>query len=462
MLLPSVLGRCRRPYQGLGHDPMISFVPSSIRGAVGAFRAKLASGFVWNLISTFALQGSVLLAGLILARVLGLKTFGVYALATTTVMTVVGVAQGGVGIIGTKFVGEWLHAERERIGRVLHMCAVFTLATGAAAAVLLAFTAPWVGEKLLDSPGVAPALRWVSVAALFHVQTVYLQGALQGFGAFPAISVAGTWAALFHLAGSVGAAWAWGLDGAVIAFTCSAAARWWLFRNALQACCREHGIASTSASCPEDWSLIWRFALPAGLASLVTLPCLWGVTALVARQPGGVAWVGLFAVAHQLRQLVLQIPILLNTVASSVLSRLKGCNEGSTYWQVFRANLLVGVVFSIAVVLVLAAASSHVLGLYGPEFKDGQGLLLVLLLSVIPEVIGVTAYQLVQSSGRMWRSLFFIVAPRDLLYLAMAAWALPQWGLVGPGWAYLTAYTIGCVATLAVGLGGRQQLPADR
>lgn len=433
-----------------------------MRGAVDAFKARLASGFVWNLVSTFALQGSVLLTGLVLARVLGLKAFGVYALATTTVMTVVGVAQGGVGLIGTKFVGEWLHAERERIGRVLRMCAAFTLGTGSVAAVLLALTAPWVADKLLDSPGVAPALRWVSLAALFHVQTVYLQGALQGFGAFRAISMAGSWVGLLHFAGSVVAAWLWGLDGAVIAFTVSAAARWWLFRRALQGCCREHGIHSSSKAQPEDWALIWRFALPAGLASLVTLPCLWGVTALVARQPGGVAWVGLFAVAHQLRQLVLQVPILLNTVASSVLSRLKGRNEGGEYWQVFRANLLMGVGFSALVALGLAALSSPVLGLYGHGFKEGQGLLLVLLLSVIPEVVGVTAYQLVQSSGRMWQSLFLIVAPRDLLYLATAAWALPQWGLVGAGWAYLTAYTLGCAATLAVGLGGRQQLPTDR
>lgn len=433
-----------------------------MRASVGAFRTRLASGFVWNLISAFALQGSVLLTGLILARILGLKTFGVYALATTTVMTVVGVAQGGVGIIGTKFVGEWLHAEHERIGRVIRMCAMFTLATGISAAVFLVLTATWVAERLLDSPGVAATLQLISVAVLFHVQTVYLQGALQGFGAFRSISVVGSWVGLLHLVGSVIAAWVWGLNGAVIAFICSAAARWWLFRKALLTCCLQHGIAKSKELRPEDWALVWRFALPAGLASLVTLPCMWGVTALVARQPGGVAWVGLFAVAHQLRQMVMQIPILLNTVASSVLSHLKGRNEASEYWQVFRVNLLIGVVFSIAVVLVLAVASSPMLSLYGPEFKDGQNLLLVLLLSVIPEVIGVTAYQLVQSSGRMWRSLFFIVAPRDLLYLAMAAWSLPKWGLLGAGWSYLIAYTVGCIATLAVGLGGWRQLPNHR
>ncbi|WP_370262365.1 oligosaccharide flippase family protein [Limnobacter sp.] len=438
---------------------MSSLFFSTIREATNAFRTKLVSGFGWNLVSTICLQGSVLLTGLILARVLGLETFGVYALATTTVMTIVGVAQGGVGIIGTKFVGEWLYEKRSRIGGVLHVCAVFTLTTGIAASLLLAFGASWLAEELLDNPGVAPTLQWASMASLFHVQTVYLQGALQGFGAFRAISAAGAWVGLLHLLCSLGAAWAWSLDGAIIAFCFSAAARWWLFRRALLACCRDHGIVRFSASQSEDWLLIWRFALPAGLASLVTLPCLWGVTALVARQPNGFAWVGLFAVAHQIRQSVLQLPILLNTVTSSVLSRLKGRNQGIEYWLVFRANLLIGLGVSIPAVITLAYASENILDLYGPGFKEGQDLLLVLLLSVIPELIGVAAYQLVQSSGRMWQSLFFIIIPRDFLYLTAAAWMLHHLSLVGAGWAYFTAYCIGCVATMAVGVSGRQQLP---
>ena len=432
---------------------------SSLRAALGAFWANLAAGFGWNFIATLALQGSVLLTGLILARMLGLEAFGVYAISTTTVMTVVGIAQGGVGMIGTKFVGEWLHAHRERIGPVLHICSNFTLATGSFSAVALGLSAPWVAEHLLDNPSVSSALRWVAVGALFHVQTVYLQGALQGFGVFRAISIAGARAGAFHCASSVAGAFIWGLDGAVIAFACSSFARWWLFRKALRDSCREHGIGFSRDTSAVDCTVVWRFALPAGLASLITLPCLWGVMALVARQPDGASWVGLFAVAHQLRQLVLQIPLLLNTVASSVLSRLKGRNEGGGYWQVFRANLIVGVGFSALVVVALATVSGQVLELYGPAFRDGRGLLLVLLISVIPEVIGVTAYQLVQSSGRMWRSLFLIVAPRDVLYLAMAAWAVPTWGLVGAGWAYLLAYTAGCVATLAVGLSARRQLP---
>jgi O-antigen/teichoic acid export membrane protein len=427
-----------------------------------AFRARLAADFFWSIVCTLALQGSVFLTSVVLARMLGLTAFGVYALATSTVMTVVGIAQGGVGIFGTKFVGEWLHSQPHRIGRMLHMCAVFTSITGLLAVGVLWGLAPLVASTLFSNSGVAPAIRWVSVGALFHVQTVYLLGALQGFGAFRAISRAGSIVGAFHCIVSVVAAYFWSLDGAVIAFTLSSVARWWFFRGALRKTQMEHGIVYSRKVLPEDWALIWQFALPAGLASMVTLPCMWGVTALVAMQPGGVAWVGLFSVAHQLRQLVMQLPALLNTVTSSVLSRLKGQNAGSEFWRVFRANLMVGVGYTSAVAVLLSLASTHVLGLYGAGFIEGRDLLLVLLVAVIPEAIGVTAYQLVLSSGSMWRSLLLIMGPRDLLYLALAAWALPLWGLVGAGGAYLAAYIFYCLATLAVGLGSRVHLPSNR
>jgi O-antigen/teichoic acid export membrane protein len=246
----------------------------------------------------------------------------------------------------------------------------------------------------------------------------------------------------------------------VIAFAVSSITRWWVFRQAMQMACKEYGITINRQIFSEDWTLIWRFALPAGLASFITLPCIWGVTALVARQPGGVAWVGLFFVSHQLRQLVLQLPAVLNNVVSSVLGRLKSQGDGCVYWQVFRLNLLVGGGFAALISGLLALLSEPVLSLYGHGFLVGQGLLLILMLSVVPEAIGTTAYQLVQSSGKMWSSLFFIIMPRDLSYLLLAAWALPIWGLIGAGWAYAVAYSIGCVMTFVVGLSGRSQLPA--
>lgn len=414
---------------------------------------------MWNMASTLAMQGSVMLTGIVLARLLGLESFGVYSIASTTVMTLVGVAQGGVGIVGVKFVGELLHHQPNRVARVLRMCSFFTSATGIVASVLLWTLAPYIATKILGSPEVEFALKIVSISIFFNVQTVYLQGALQGFGAFRSMSIAGVVSGMAHFLLSVVTAYLSGVNGALVALVVAAAVRWVAFKKTLNVTRKQHSITSSDRVQPEDWSLIWRFGLPAGLASLVTLPCLWGVTAFVARQPNGIMLVGLFSVAHQLRQLVLQLPLMLNSVASSVLGRLKGEGNSGEYWNVFRSNLILTGGFASLVALLVALMSSWILSLYGQNFLEAKPLLLVLMIAVIPEVLGTAGYQLVQSSGRMWRSFLVIVCPRDLIYMGLAILMLPSYGLLGVGLAYLAAHLVGCAATFMVGHGGRSHLP---
>lgn len=400
-----------------------------------------------------------MLTGLVLARLLGLESFGIYSVASTTVLTLVGVAQGGVGIIGVKFVGELLHEQPNRVARVIRMCGLFTSVTGIVTSVSLWTLAPFIAQQVLVAPEVEFALRVVSLSVFFNVQTVYLQGALQGFGAFRDISKAGVASGVAYLVLSVVATCLSGLDGALVAFVAAAIVRWVAFKKTLSTTLQKFSINKSYCVQPEDWKLIWRFGLPAGLASIVTLPCLWAVTALVARQTNGIMLVGLFSVAHQLRQLVLQIPVMLNSVTSSVLGRLKGEGNSGEYWNVFRTNLILAGGFASLVAALVALMSNWILSLYGQNFIEAKPLLLVLLIAVIPEVLGTAGYQLVQSSGRMWHSFMLIVFPRDLMYLGLAVLMLPRFGLLGAGFAYLAAHSVGCAATFMVGHAGRAQLP---
>jgi O-antigen/teichoic acid export membrane protein len=186
------------------------------------------------------------------------------------------------------------------------------------------------------------------------------------------------------------------------------------------------------------------------LAGFITLPCLWAVTLLVARQPEGLAWMALFSVAHQVRQVVLQVPSLLNVVMFAVLSRIKGEGDVAAFRQVFRSTLLLGVGFTALVVGTLTLLADFVLALFGPGFLAGRMLLLVLLLSTLPEVLAATIYQLVQSRGRMWHSLLLIALPRDVGYVALTSVLLSAWGLRGTAAAYLAAQILGLVLTVAV------------
>jgi O-antigen/teichoic acid export membrane protein len=423
------------------------------RRVLQTFRERLLSGFSWSVMSAISLQGSVLLTSIVVARLLGLEDFGAYALLVGTAMTVAGVAQGGTGLIATKFVGELLGSDPTRIGRVLRMCALITSLTGVIAAGLLFLLASTVSGTLLSNPQVEPLVRWVALAIVFQVAVAYQYGALQGFGAFRLISRMGVAAGLLHLGVCAFGAWTGGLMGALIGFVVASACRWFLFSAALRRECRERSITVARHITRDDWALVWKFALPASLAGLITLPCLWTVTALVARQPDGLAWVALFSVTHQIRLAVLQLPTLLNAVSFSVLSRLKGLGEQAAFRQVFWSNLSVGLAFVSAVVGVLSLLAGEVLSLYGGGFADGQRLLIILLLSTILELLGSTVYQVVQSKGRMWRSLLLVALPRDLIYVALAVMLIASQGLQGAGLAYLVAQALGAVLTIALARG---------
>ena len=414
------------------------------------FRERLLSGFSWNVLSAVALQGSVLVSTIIVARLLGLQSFGAYAVLVAMVMMIATVAQSGTGLVATKYVAEFLATDPARVGRLLTMCRVLTLATGTLAAVLVIAAADLIGGSVLGRPELVPQVRLIALATLFQVSVAYQFGALQGFGAFRELSRAGVLAGIGHIAFTAVGAWAGDISGATIGFVLASAFRMGVFAWTLKGVCRSHGVADRALVAREEFRLVWRFGLPAGLAGFVTMPCLWFVTVLVARLPDGLALVAMFSVAHQVRLAVLQLPSLLNAVSFSLLSRLKGQNASADFRSVFWSGVGVSMGFAACVVAVLILAAEPVLGLYGRGFEGGRRVLVLLLVSALPEILATSFYQLIQSAGRMWHSLFLIAIPRDLLYLALAAVFLPTHGVAAAASAYLAAHLVGLVATLVL------------
>jgi O-antigen/teichoic acid export membrane protein len=417
---------------------------------VRTFRERLLAGFSWNVVSAVSLQGSVLLSTIIVARLLGLESFGAYAVLVSTVVTAAAIAQGGTGLVATKFVAESLANDPVRVGQVLDLCRVFTFAMGVLMAALVFAMAEVLSVNVLGRPQLVEMVRLVALATFFQVTVSYQIGALQGFGAFKELGRAGLAAGLAHIAATAIGAWFGQTTGALLGFVVASALRTAAFGFVLRSVRRAHGVPRRAPLALQEFQRIWRFALPTGLAGIVTMPSLWLVTILLARLPDGLAMVALFSVANQVRLAVLQLPSLLNAVSFSVLSRLKGARESAGFRSVFWSNVVLNLGFSTLAVGVLVIAAAPVLGLYGPEFQAGRLVLVVLLVSVLPEMLSMSFYQLIQAAGRMWHSLFLIAIPRDVLYFVLAAMLVPAHGAIAAAYAYLIAHAVGLAATLVV------------
>jgi O-antigen/teichoic acid export membrane protein len=415
---------------------------------VRTFRERLLAGFSWNVLSAISLQGSVLLSTIIVARLLGLQSFGAYSVLVSTVMTIAAVAQGGSGLVATKYVAEFLASDPARVGRVLGLCRVFTMAMGACTAALVFSAAGLLSADVLGKPELESLVRLVAVATFFQVGVSYQFGALQGFGAFKELSRASMLAGVGQIALTALGAWLGQITGALLGFVLASALRTIFCRYMLRKVCLAHGVVEEFVLDMDEVRRLWRFALPVGLAGLVTMPCLWLVTVWVARMPDGLELVAMLSIANQIRLAALQLPVLLNTVSFSQLSRLKGLNETIGFRRVFWTSLAISLSFSVVVVTLLMLLAEPILRLYGSNFEDARWLLMTLLLSVLPEIMAVSSYQLIQSAGRMWYSLLAISIPRDLLYLLLASQLLPTFGLIGAGYAYLAAWICALLAIL--------------
>ena len=79
---------------------------------------------------------------------------------------------------------------------------------------------------------------------------------------------------------------------------------------------------------------------------------------------------------------------------------------------------------------------------FGKDFTVGYPVLRVLMVAAILESAATWIYQIIQSHGKMWLTLFFVTIPRDLLILALVYVLTPQFGATGLAAAYVGGWAL--------------------
>jgi O-antigen/teichoic acid export membrane protein len=408
---------------------------------------RFGHGVFWNLVGTLFAQGSVFLTAIVLARLLGKEVFGELGMIQSTLLTLTSIAQVSTGLTATKYVAEYRDADKARAGRVLGLCSVLTLITGVVATSLLLISASWVSEHMMAAPHLAVSLTISAAFVLFSVMNGYQVGALAGLECYKSISLFGALLGAVHLALCGLGALSWGLHGAIGGMALSALLRWGVYGYALHRELGRHGISIQRGEGMKERDVLQRFALPAALSGLTAMPAIWLGNALLVQQPNGYAEMGLFSAANNIRTLMLIIPALLNGVGVAVLTNRFGNRDGDGYFGLYYANVTITGVFALAGTALMMVLAAVIPGWYGMESSDSsETLILILSLAIIPEVVAVSLYQVIQTSGRMWTSFFLVALPRDLSMIALATILIPKWG--GVGWAL--AYTLSWGIALAV------------
>jgi len=419
-------------------------------GPQDSLRSRLKRGITWNVAGSLFSQAILFLCNVVLANILGRTGYGEYGMIQNTILTLAGVAMLGTGYTATKHVAEFRFTDKEKTGRILGICSVVTGAMACLATLVIIVAAPFLAATTLKAPHLGTGLLIASGSVLFSVLNGYQMGALAGLESYRAIARLSSLHGLLQLSICSAAAWFWGVNGALAGFAASSLLRWLMFSRALARACGEQGIPLARKGIWSEREVISKFALPAALCGLFAAPALWIVNTFLVRLPDGYSQMGLYSAAGSLRTVIIYVPQLVNNVGMSMMNSQKGLGDQESYRKLFWFNLKLTACLVLSGALVIALFGGWILRIFGKDFVGGYTVLLILVVSAIPEALALAAFQVIQSRSKMWLTFTAIVLPRDCTNMLAAYFLIPLFGAAGMASAYVLSQLVALASTVAI------------
>jgi O-antigen/teichoic acid export membrane protein len=392
----------------------------------------------WNGLSAVCSRGFRVLGMILAARILGRELFGELGIVYQTIMTLEVFAVAGLGTTATTFVAHWLHADPERVPRVMVLCYGFAALTGGLVATGFIIGADWIAATVLTAPALTDELRFGGLLAFLYTLASVQNGMLIGFKAFRDMAmvnfVGGIVSATLLAMGAYRAGVAGALYGLGIALVLTMLLKSLLIRRAM----RRHGLRMRLAMPRAELPLLWRFSLPSVLTMALWTLATWSASVLLVRQPAGMAEMGLFAAANQWFSALLFVPgVLTQVLLPTYAERLAGDRPAEAGILALRsAGIIILGIAPIVVLLMLFAP--WIASLYGPEFANGGAVFAVAFVAagVMAPYGALTNY--VVARQRMWGRFAMSLLWTAVLLAGSAL--LVEWGAIGIAYATLGAY----------------------
>lgn len=364
--------------------------------------ARLARGTFWVVMGALISRILGLFSSIILARILGKIQFGELGIIQSTAGLFGAFAGLGIGITATKYVAESRELDPARCGRVIRFSMMAALVGGAVAGLGLVLFGGWLASHTLAAPQLAPLLRVCAGLVVFSsLQGAYM-GALAGFEAFKQVSLVNWIGSLVGVPLAVAGTLLAGLEGAVwamvlqMAFSCAVGHRL-LTKSAANA-----GVKISQNLHREEWTMLWRFTLPAFLSTLMATPAGWFSRALLVNQPGGYASAALVSAANQWMNLVNFLPWTMGGVLVPIFANLYATHRREAFLKLLRRNLLLNACGALLTAIPLVLLASRILSWYGPGFSEGISIFMLTMACGVFITLNNLLSRAMQSAGRAW------------------------------------------------------------
>ena len=365
----------------------------------------------WALFGNVANKGLALLAGILIARFLGVETYGEYGMIRTTLLYIAVFSTFGLGFTVTKFAAQ--AQGNENIRTIVRAAMTISLVfSGMMALMVIVFAHPLA--VFLEAPEIDSTLRLTAITIVFNSLVTVQTGVLAGLKQFRKNAEINVISGIVTFIATVGLTYYYHLNGAVMALLIANVVNCFLNQIVIHRLTR--GAHQSSASIISMMRQQLRFSTPIAVQELAFSVSFW-VGNLLLIKLSNYSELGLHAAASQWAGAVLFIPGVMQNVILSYLS--KNINEQESHDILLKRMLLINFATAFVPFLIILSMSPFIVYFYGPNF---HGLTIVLNISVAATVVRCLVQVYIQeyiAQGRTWE-LCFIRLSRDVVSVMMA------------------------------------------
>ena len=361
----------------------------------------------WSIFGAFFSRIVSLIVFFVAAKMLGSAKFGEFSIIYATILLISSSAGLSIGVTATRYVAKYSTTEKEKLGNVLGMLLLISICIGTVVITIVLSASQLISMVILGSNEYAKALSVSSPLVLLMILYNFQIGILYGLNKFKSIAEVGMIAGAIGLVIIYYSSKYMGLVGLLGGLGMYYAVSVILLQVKIYIILKNKNIKWLFKGAKKELSVIYYNSLPATMSSFVGIFALWLTQVIIIKQDGGNAEIGIYNAANLWLMLLVFMPTYVGKVLLPEYVEKTKNNQRkyikSNIVKVYKAfTLSVGVP-----ALLLSMVSPFAMQIYGNDYSDGWGVMVVLLATAIIMSYQVPLYTYIHSKGAFWIALKF-------------------------------------------------------
>lgn len=259
------------------------------------FTSKVIGGTFFLTAGTVISKVLIAVAYIILARILTPEEYGEYGMIKSTIDNFLILATMGIGLTTTKYISENKSNNPQLASGILGTALGTVLILGLIVGGFFFVFSDYIAINLLKSETLQPLLKYAALILVLTAFNSIQLGALLGLQGFRSTSISNIAQGLLLSLGLIIGGYINGVKGAVLGNLIGIIVLSFVIQYLLKKENSKFNIRVKFNSWRRDLRIIYKFALPASLSSLITSPAIWILNMLLVRTENGYEQLGIYS-----------------------------------------------------------------------------------------------------------------------------------------------------------------------